>query len=317
MRAITIDAVSQRLREVTVPVPSPQKGEVLIRISYAGVNHADLFQVKGSYPLPEGTHPIPGLEVSGIIDAIGEGVTSFQPREKVCALLSEGGYAEYVTANAGLCFHLPETETLARGAALPEALATGWHALFNLANLRAGEHAFISGGASGVGSIALQLALCKGAVIYTAASTPEKAAYCESLGAHVISPGRAALVEYAQHTSMDVILDMAGGEMIGAYLKLLRYGGRLISIACMEEAKTSISLSGVLMKNLCWRGMTLRSQPVETKAHIIQAIRSLYDKALPPTIHPRIDRIFPFAQADEAHTYMASRQHIGKIVLAV
>ena len=316
MRAIAIDPASKCLREVILPLPDPQPREIRIRVAYAGVNHADLFQVQGRYPLPETTQNIPGLEVSGRVDAVGDGVSGFEVGQAVCALLEGGGYAEYVTVNAQLCFSLPDRVTLESAAALPEALATSWHALIYLGTLKKGEHVFISGGASGVGSIALQLAHSKGAHIYTSASTAEKAAYCASLGAEVIASGKEAIVELARHEKMDVILDMIAGEMINPYLKLLRYGGRLISIAAMESAETSLSMAGLLMKNLSWHGMTLRSQSLEIKTLIIQELSALYNAiSAPVPITPRIDRIFPLVDAAQAHAYMESRRHIGKILL--
>lgn len=318
MHAIIIDPVSHSLEPISLPLPIPRTGEVCIRVAFAGVNHADLLQVQGRYPHPASTNNVPGLEVSGVIEAVGEGVDFFHTGNRVCALLEGGGYAEYVIVNASLCLLLPDTISLEVAACLPEAMATSCYALIFLAQLQAKEHVLITGGASGVGSIALQLARYCGAITYTTASSQKKADYCRSLGAHIIAQNNATIEDFAQHQKMDVVMDMAGGEIIGAYLKLLRYGGRLISIACMDDAKVAFSMSGLLMKNLRWMGMTLRSQSLQTKAEIIDTIRTHYMAAIGNgEITPTIDCIFTLGEAQKAHAYMEMRNHIGKILLKV
>jgi NADPH:quinone reductase len=307
MYALRIDLERHQLAPCNLPIPSVSPSQVLIRVAYAGVNHADLLQVEGKYPAPEAHHMIAGLEVSGVVEAVGAEVKHLQLGDAVCALLEGGGYGEYVLAEATLCLPVPDGISLAIAAALPEAFATSWYALRELATLQQGDSVLIEGGASGVGSIAIQLAKLLGAEVFTTARTEEKSNFVESLGATL-------------HTDqkLDVVMDMVGGERITAHMKSLRYGGRLVSIGCMAGAEVSFSMAGLLMKNLRWCGMTLRSQSLETKARIMKQIHTHCWAAVESSvIAPHINNILPLSEAENAHARMRGREHIGKILLQV
>lgn len=322
MHAITIAPDQQRLVSTTIPLPACQPHEVRIKVAYSGVNRADCLQVTGHYPLPEASPAVPGLEVSGTIDAIGEAVEGWEIGQRVCALLLEGGYGDYVCTDARLCLPVPDNVPLDEAAALPEALATGWYGLVELGELQRGERVLIHGGSSGVGHLAIQLARYLGAEIFTAASSAEKCELCRSLGAIVIPYPDNTPMELAQAVkvqaggTIDVVLDLLGGDYIAANLKMLGYKGRLISIACMQGSEVQFSMGGFLMKNLRWVAMTLRSQPADIKASVIRQIEDqLWPGISEGLIRPYIDRRFPLHKASDAHDYMQSRQHMGKLVL--
>ncbi len=322
LSAMRIDPERQQLVATELPPPACAPGQVRIRPRFAGVNRADLLQVEGRYPLPEEQDMVPGLEVAGEVDAVGEGVTHYAPGDRVCALLEGGGYAGYALADARHCLPVPDALSFEQAAALPEALATAWYGLIELAELQPGETVLIHGGSSGIGHLAIQLARHLGAQVITTVGSVEKQPFCEKLGAQTLiytehAPDTfAASVKALRDGGVDVILDVLGGDYIAANLSCLRYKGRLVSIACMQGGNISFNMAGLLMKNLRWYGMTLRSQSPDTKAAIITAIQQrLWGAVAAGQIVPYIDSEFTLADAVQAHERMHSRQHQGKILL--
>lgn len=299
--------------------PTPKPDEVLIQTAYSGVNRADLFQVEGSYPPPEGLPNIPGLEISGIIVAVGGDVTQWSVGDEVCALLGGCGYSDYVCVDASLCLPIPKTLSLKDAAALPECAATIWLALFDEANIQKVENVLVHGGSSGVGITAIQMLRAFGCEVWVTAGTDEKCATCEKLGAKAINYKAQDFVSIIKENGgVDVVLDMVGGDYINRNLKCLKKHGRMVSIAMLNGAKADINAGGLLLKNLHWSGVTLRSQSLERKTEIIQQLQ----KTVWPWVEngqftPVIDCTFPLTDASLAHDHMQKSLHIGKILLEV
>lgn len=307
MKAMAIDVASQHkggaLMEAELPRPVPRAGEVLIRVAYAGVNRADLLQRAGLYPPPEGASPLPGLEVSGVIEETGE---------RVCALLSGGGYAEYCTAPAGHVLPVPENIPLAEAAALPEALCTVWLALMERANLRPGERVLIEGAAGGIGLAAIHLCVWRGARAFAVAGSAEKAAACLEAGAERVY--RHDLQE--QPEPVDVILAMTAGAAAQRHLDGIAVGGRIVQIGLMGGNRAEIALAPLLSRQAAWHGMTLRAESAGRKVEIIKKIKeNLWVELGRGHFRPRLDAVFPLEAARQAHERMEKRLNIGKIVL--
>ncbi len=324
MRAcrIVTCAGGQRLENTHLPIPQPSAGEVLIRVSHAGLNRADIFQTQGSYPLPEETDMIPGLEVAGVIVATGEGVRHVKKGDAVCALLSGGGYAEYCLAPAGQILPVPAGLGLKEAASLPEALATVWLALVEIARLGDGERVLIHGGSSGVGLAAIQLARLLGARVFATAGSAEKCRACEALGAIAIAYRKEDFVirvkEETGERGVDVVLDMVGGSYVSRNIRALAYGGRMVSLAFLDGAVAEVNMAGLMMKNLIWSGMTLRSQSPEHKAAIMAALADrIWPEIAAGRWHTLIDRVYPLEEAEKAQKYMQESLHIGKILLSI
>lgn len=300
-------------------IPQPQPHEVLIKVAYAGVNRADIFQKQGRYPAPAGASPLPGLEVSGHIAVVGSEVRGWKEGDAVCALLEGGGYAEYATVGAGQLLPVPKGWTLREAGVLPEALFTCWLALVEVAALKQGEAVLIHGGASGIGSFAIQLARCLGAEVIATAGTPEKTLFCQQLGAkQVINYKNQNFANEIPEKSIAVVLDMVGGDYMSANLGLLQRGGRIVQLAFLRGAKAEVNLAPLLINNLTWKGITLRSQTRERKANLAQAIQDhswlwLEQKRL----FPVIDSEFSLREAEKAHQRMEQNLNLGKIVLKV
>lgn len=296
--------------DTALPVPVPKEDEVLIRVHSAALNRADLFQVEGSYPPPEGASPLPGLEVSGhIVDT----------NEPVCALLAGGGYAEYAVAKHNHCLPIPDGISLEQAATLPEIYATIWLALMQTARLEFEETLLVHGGTSGIGIAAIQWAKAQDCEVYATARTPEKCNLIKQLGAHPINYTHEDFVEIVKQAGgADVVLDMVGGEYIDRNIKALRQGGRMVSLAFLQGAKTHISAGGLLLKNLSWSGVTLRGQPDDAKAVILKQLqRHVWPLIARGDIRPIVDSAFPLAEAEKAHTRMRESLHCGKIALQV
>ncbi len=302
------------------PVPRPGVGDVVIRVAWAGVNGPDLWQRAGAYRAPAGVTDILGLEASGHIAAVGPGVSEWAVGDAVCALLPGGGYAEYARTPAAHVLRVPEGMELRTAAGAPETFFTVWSNVFERAGLQAGERILVHGGASGIGTTAIQLAAARGARVFTTASTPEKCAACLGLGAErAIAYNDEDFVEVLRaEGGANVILDLVGGDYLPRNLKALADDGRLVQIAVPAGAKVTMNLAQVMLRRLTITGSTLRPQSDLAKARIAQALRTevwpLLDTG---RIAPVIDSSFPLEEAAEAHARMASSSHIGKIVLEV
>ena len=311
------------LQAVDIQTPRPGPREVLIRVAAAGVNRPDLMQREGKYPPPPGASDIPGLEVAGTITACGSGAQRWREGDQVCALVSGGGYAEYCAVPDVQCLPIPSTVDLVSAAGLPEACFTVWTNVFERGRLRAGESFLVHGGASGIGTTAIQMARAFGARVFATAGTDEKVAACELLGAerainYKTSDFGAALMPLTGGGGVDVILDMVGAPYFSRNVDLLALEGRLLQIAVLQGAKAEVNLVRVLRQRLTITGSTLRSRTVEEKGAIADAV----EKAVWPLvdagkIRPIVYATFPLRRAAEAHRLMESGSHIGKIVLTV
>lgn len=309
-----------RIAEMSQPQAGP--GEVVIRVAAAGLNRADLLQRQGHYPPPPGASTIPGLEVSGHIAEIGAGVTEWKPGDAVCALLAGGGYAEYCAAPAGQCLPVPEAIPLHTAAALPEAVFTVWTNLFEPPCLLPGEALLVQGGTSGVGSMAIQVARLFGARVGATAGSAAKCDFCLQLGCQrAFNYREEDWTEGVRQWSgggVDVILDMVGGDYFPKHLGVLAPRGRLVHIAYAHGRSVTADLALIMQKRLTVTGSTLRSRSVAEKTALRDSIlRRLWPHFAAARVRPVVDRIFSMEQAADAHRYMESGGHTGKIVLTV
>jgi NADPH:quinone reductase len=304
-------------------LPAVGHADVLIEVAYAGVNRPDVSQRMGRYNPPAGASPVLGLEVAGVIAAVGKDVTQWEAGDSVCALTPGGGYAEYVVAPAAHCLPVPRGLTMLEAAALPENFFTVWVNAFEACRLRAGETFLVHGGSSGIGLTAIQLAKAFGATVFTTAGSDEKTAFCRRLGVdHAINYRTQDFVAEIQAVTgsrgIDVILDMVGGDYIGRNLKLLATEGRLAFIAFLQGSTAEVDFMRVMLKRQTLTGSTLRARPDSQKAAIAAALR---EKVWPlieqGKVRPVIHQVFALADAPAAHRLMESSLHIGKIMLAV
>ena len=302
------------------PVPVPGANQVLIKVTAAGVNRPDVYQRLGQYPPPDGASPLPGLEVSGTIVALGTDITEWSVGEPVCALLPGGGYAEFAVAEAQSCLPVPKGMSCAEAAALPETTFTVWHNVFQRGRLQAGECVLIHGGASGIGTSAIQMIKAYGCEVIVTAGSDNKCKACLELGADLAINYRnddfVSIIRDRPAKGVDVILDMVGGDYIAKNLKCLRPDGRLVFIAFLEGSKAEIDFMTVMLKRLTITGSTLRTRPDSVKAEIASAVRSeVWPWIEQGCYRPRIDRILPLSEASKAHRIMENSDHIGKILL--
>ncbi|MDD1620341.1 MAG: NAD(P)H-quinone oxidoreductase [Methylococcaceae bacterium] len=325
MRAIEIVTTSagNELRLAEIPRPSPAEHQVLIKVAAAGVNRPDLMQRQGVYPPPPGASEILGLEIAGIVVETGSGVTTLNTGDKVCALVNGGGYAEYCLACAACCLPVPRNFSFTQAAALPETFFTVWSNVFDRGRLQPGESLLVHGGASGIGTTAIQLAKAFGSRVYATAGSEEKCKRCLELGADAAINYKqqdfvATIGELTAGNGVDMILDMVGGDYFPRNLKCLAAEGRLVQIAIQNGAKNEINLWTIIAKRLTVTGSTLRARDDGFKGNIA---RQLHDKVWPllesDRIAPVIDSVFPLAEANQAHARITSNQHIGKIILEV
>ncbi len=311
------------LQPIEMPVPRPGPREVLIRVAAAGVNRPDLMQREGKYPPPPGASDIPGLEVSGTITACGADAQRWREGDQVCALVSGGGYAEYCVAPDVQCLPIPSTIDRVSAAAIPETFFTVWTNVFDRGRLRARESFLVHGGASGIGTTAIQIAKAFGARVFATAGTDEKCAACERLGAerainYKTGDFSAALMSLTGGRGIDVILDMVGEPYFSRNVDLLAVEGRLVQIAVLRGARAEINLAHVLRRRITITGSTLRSRTVEEKGAIANALEEAVWPLLDAgSIRPVVYATFPLAQAAEAHRVLESGGHIGKIALTV
>ncbi|MGD9649304.1 MAG: NAD(P)H-quinone oxidoreductase, partial [Dongiaceae bacterium] len=282
-------------------------GEVLLKVHAAGLNRPDILQRLGKYPPPPGASDILGLEVAGEIEGTGE---------KVCALVTGGGYAEYCVAHKSLALPVPKNLTMVEAAGIPETFFTVWFNLFMLGKLKAGETALIQGGASGIGTTAIQLAKAFGAKTIATAGSDEKCAALKKLGADQVINYKTH--DYASEITeeADVILDMLGGPNLAKHLKLLKYKGRIVHIAFMQGPKAEIDIQEIMKKHAIITGSRLRPQSVPEKTAIAAELKAKVWPLLENgKIKPVIDSTFPFVDAAKAHQRMEEGGHIGKIIL--
>lgn len=325
MTAVAIDRPGPP--EVLVPVvrprPKPREGEVLIRVAAAGVNRPDVLQRMGTYPPPPGASDLPGLEVAGDVVATGLGVTWPAPGDRVCALVNGGGYAEYAVAPALQCLPVPKGLSMSEAAALPETFLTVWANVFERCGLKPGEIFLVHGGASGIGTTAIQICTAMGARVFATAGSKEKCEACEKLGAeHAVNYREADFVDEIRRRTdgagVDVILDMVGGDYTGRNLRLLREKGRIAQIYFLRGSEVTIDLGDIMRKQLVLTGGTLRPRTVSEKGDLA---RALHKKVWPllenGTIRPVVHAELPLAEAAGAHRLMEADQHIGKIILRV
>lgn len=302
------------------PVPAPRHGEVVIKVAYAGVNRPDALQRAGSYAPPPTASDLPGLEASGEIVALGDGVSDWSIGDQVCALLPGGGYAEFVATPAAHCLPVPQGMGLREAACLPETYFTVWSNVFQRGALQAGERFLVHGGSSGIGTTAIQLASHFGARVFATAGSAEKCAKCAELGAErAINYRDEDFVEVLRtEGGADLILDMVGGDYILRNLKSLAEDGRLVQIAFLQGPKVEVNFAPLMMRRLTITGSTLRPQSDLAKARIASALRQeVWPLLETGKIGPVMDSEYALADAAQAHARMESSGHIGKIVLKV
>ena len=325
MRAIEISTPGAPgvLRVTQRPLPVAAAGEVLIKVVAAGVNRPDVLQRQGAYAPPAGASDIPGLEVAGHIVTLGSGVQEWKAGDKVCALVSGGGYAEYVNVPAVQCLPVPRGLSLVEAAGLPETFFTVWVNVFQRAALKADESLLVQGGSSGIGVTAIQLAHAFGHRVFATAGSEEKCKQCEGLGAErAINYRQEDFVEVIKQATggrgVDVILDMVGGEYVPRELACLADDGRISLIAFLGGSKTTLDMTDILRRRLTITGSTLRPRPVEFKGAVARELRQkVWPLIESGRIRPVIYRTFGLEQASEAHALMETSKHVGKILLTV
>ena len=304
----------------TIPVPIIRSNEVLIRVTAAGLNRADIHQRQGNYPPPPGTPNTLGMEVSGHIAEVGTAVSRWHIGDRVCALLAGGGYAEYCAVPATQCLPVPENLSLVEFAGLPEATFTVWANLFHQPLVQTGETLLVQGGTSGIGSFAIQAAHALGVRVAATASTADKLQLIRSLGADAAfsynDDWSSAVREWAEPAGVDVILDMIGGDYFPTHINLLAPRGRLIHIAYARGVEVRLNLLKVMQKRLVITGSTLRSRSIEEKGELRDTIEArLWPFVTDGTVKPVVDRTFPIEKVAEAHRYFDQGQHAGKVLL--
>jgi len=305
-----------------VPDPVPDADDVLIAITAAGVNRADLMQRMGFYPPPPGAPPYLGLECAGQVTAVGERVTAVRPGDDVCALLAGGGYAEQVAVPAVQVLPVPAGLTVAEAAALPEVACTVYANVFMAAGLTPGETLLVHGGASGIGTMAIQLGHAHGARVACTAGSPEKLQRCRELGADLaIDYTRedfvAAVRDFTGGRGADVILDIIGAAYLPRNVEALATGGRLVVIGLQGGATGELDLGRMLRNRLTVHAASLRARPVTEKAAVVAGVQeTIWPLVASGEVRPVIDTVVPLAEADRAHRIMEAGHHVGKIILA-
>jgi NADPH2:quinone reductase len=318
MRAVEISKPGgpEVLKPVDRPKPTPKDGEILIKVAAAGVNRPDILQRSGNYAPPPDASDLPGLEVAGEVVTPGK---TFKAGDKVCALVHGGGYAEYCATPEVQALPVPKGLSLIEAASLPETFFTVWGNVFDRGRLAPGETLLVQGGTSGIGVSAIQMAAAMGNRVFATAGSDEKVAACLRLGAaKAFNYKTQDFEKELQKETVNVILDMVGGDYVPKELRCLADDGRLVFIAFLRGMKTELDIMLVMRKRLTITGSTLRPRPVAFKGAIA---RSLREKIWPlierGKIKPEIYKTFPLEQAVEAHRLMESSQHIGKIVLTL
>ncbi len=319
MKAVLVDEDST-LKYVEVEKPKPATNEVRIKVGAAGVNRADILQRKGMYPPPEGAPDIMGLEVSGYIDAVGEKVEKWAVGQEVCALLPAGGYAEFALAHEGCVLPVPKGIDLENAALLPETVMTVWANVFDIGALKSDETLLVQGGASGIGTTAIQMAKAVGAKVIVTAGSDEKCSKCLTLGAD-------AAINYKTHDfeaeikklgGMDVVLDMVGGDYLPKHINILKPYGRLVHIAVQGGLKGQVNILKLMTKRLNVTGSTLRGRNDIEKSEIAtDVVKNIWPLVESGNVKPVVDSVFAIEDAEKAHQRLLSGKHFGKILLKV
>ena len=313
----------QVMRMGETEVPQPAEGHVLIKVAYAGVNRPDCLQRSGRYPPPAGASPILGLEASGHVVALGQGVTQWQIGEAVCGLANGGAYAEYVAIPQGQVLPVPKGLSLLQAAALPENYFTVWTNVFQRGHLQSGETMLVHGGSSGIGLTAIQLAKAFGAKVLCTVGNEDKVKACLNVGADVAINYRTQdfvkeTLNATDQKGVNIILDMVGGDYMQRNLSSLGVDGRLIQIAFLQPSKTEVDWIGLMVKRLTFTGSTLRPRTAGDKAQMASELKTkvwpMLEKA---QCLPVIHQVFDMTEAVKAHELMESSVHIGKIMLKV
>jgi putative PIG3 family NAD(P)H quinone oxidoreductase len=309
------------LQWTEVPDPQPGPGEVLIDVTASAVNRADLLQRQGLYPPPPGAPPYPGLECSGRVAAAGPGVTGWRVGDEVCALLSGGGYAERVAVPAGQVLPVPAGVDVVSAGGLPEAACTVWANVFQVGRLAPGETVLVHGGASGIGTFALQLARVWGARVMCTAGSPQKLARCEELGADRAISYRdedfaEAVRDFTGAAGADVILDIMGASYLARNVESLATGGRLVVIGLLGGTRAELDLHMLHAKRASVHASTLRSRPPAEKAAVVAEVgEHVWPLIEAGKVRPVIDRVLPMKEAAAAHRVVEAGAHIGKVLL--
>jgi putative PIG3 family NAD(P)H quinone oxidoreductase len=325
MHAVVVTAPGgpEVLAWAEVPDPEPGPDEVVLDVAASAVNRADLLQRQGHYPPPSGAPAVLGLECSGTVSAVGPGVTGWETGQQACALLSGGGYAEKVAVPAGQALPVPRGVDLVTAAGLPEVMCTVWSNVFMMAGLQPGEALLVHGGAGGVGTAAIQLGHAVGAIVAVTAGTPEKLDLCRSLGASVLVNYHdddfvTAVREATDGHGADVVLDIVGAAYLARNVSVLATNGRLVVIGLQGGREASLDLSALMAKRAALIAATLRARPAEEKATIVAAVHEhVWPLLESGEVRPIVDRIFPMADAAQAHRIVAAGEHMGKVLLTV
>lgn len=314
-----LEIKNEALSLETIDCPKPNDQEVLIKVHASGVNRADILQRKGLYPAPEGIPDIPGLEIAGEVVISRSG--KWSPGDKVCALLSGGGYASYVTAPAQHCLAVPAHLSFEQAAAMPETFLTIWHNLFYRHEIQPGQSILIHAGASGIGTAAIQILKLMDVEVFTTAGSDEKCHSCVKLGAKAAINYKKQdfvprILELTNHKGVNFVLDMIGGNYFKKNLDCLCVEGTHISIAFLNGAKADIVIPEIMQKRLTLTGSTLRARSPEIKSQLVESMeKTIWPLVEKGEISPLIDSIFPYYVATDAHKKMERREHSGKIVL--
>jgi putative PIG3 family NAD(P)H quinone oxidoreductase len=325
MRAIDLPEYGgpEVMQLADLPRPEVAPGEVLVEVAAAGVNRPDIVQRNGHYPPPPGASPILGLEVSGRVAAVGEGVERWQVGDKICALTNGGGYADFVTVPEGQCLPIPGSLSMVEAATLPETFFTVWANVFDRARLKSGEIFLVHGGSSGIGTTAIQLAHQLGARVFATAGSAEKCVACVQLGAEQAINYREedfvqAVKEATSGHGADVILDMVGGSYIDRNIQVAANDGRIVNIAYLQGARVEVNMLPVMLKRLSLTGSTLRPRSTQVKANLAHSLESqVWPLIEAGKIHPQIAARFPLEEVAEAHRLLESGKIVGKIVLTL
>lgn len=318
MKVILVNPKTQALEYRDIPDPVPGPGEALIHVHYTALNRADLFQRAGHYPPPPGASDVLGLELAGVIESLPESAKGWKVGDKVCALLTGGGYAQKAVVPVDMLMPIPEGWHLQEAAAMPEAYLTAYLNLFLEAGLQSREHVLVHGGASGVGMAAIQLAKEAGCNVFATVGSKEKVDFCKALGADmVINYREEDFSRILEGSSLNVILDMVGASYFEKNLGLLSMNGRMVFISTLGGAKTELDIRKLMAKRIMLKGSTLRSRPLEQKIYIKETFTRHFWTALETKIKPVIDSVFHMKDAEKAHKRMKENLNMGKIILKV